>query len=51
LNPCRKKTSRCGKGAAMTLILLDTHAWSWSIHAVERLSPRAVAAFASAETI
>lgn len=35
----------------MSLILLDTHVWSWSIYAVERLSPRAVAAFAGAETI
>jgi PIN domain nuclease of toxin-antitoxin system len=35
----------------MTAILLDTHAWAWSMTADDRLSEAAIAAMARAETI
>jgi PIN domain nuclease of toxin-antitoxin system len=35
----------------MTTVLLDTHAWAWSLHAVERLSAPARSAIEAAEDI
>lgn len=35
----------------MTAILLDTHAWTWSLSADNRLSPQASAAIANAELV
>ena len=35
----------------MTSVLLDTHAWAWSLSGDSRLSPRALAAIEGAETV
>ena len=35
----------------MTLVLLDTHAWTWSLTGDARLSPRALAAIGDADTV
>ena len=35
----------------MTSVLLDTHAWAWSLAGDNRLSPRALAAIDEADTV
>ena len=35
----------------MTSVLLDTHAWAWSLAGYDRLSPRALAAIQEADTV
>ena len=35
----------------MTSVLLDTHAWAWSLAGDDRLSPRALAAIKEADTV
>ena len=35
----------------MTSVLLDTHAWAWSLAGDDRLSPRALAAIQEADTV
>ena len=35
----------------MTSVLLDTHAWTWSLTGDDRLSPRALAAIGDADTV
>ena len=35
----------------MTSVLLDTHAWAWSLAGDDRLSPRALAAIHEADTV
>lgn len=35
----------------MTSVLLDTHAWAWSLAGDERLSPRALAAIQEADAV
>ena len=35
----------------MTAVLLDTHAWAWSLAGDDRLSPRALAAIEAADTV
>ena len=35
----------------MTSVLLDTHAWTWSLTGDGRLSPRALAAMGEADTV
>ena len=35
----------------VTSVLLDTHAWTWSLTGDDRLSPRALAAIADADTV
>ncbi|MBE7209509.1 MAG: type II toxin-antitoxin system VapC family toxin [Gluconacetobacter diazotrophicus] len=35
----------------MTAVLLDTHAWVWSLQGNPRLSPRAIAAIADVDTV
>ena len=35
----------------MTSVLLDTHAWTWSLTGDDRLSPRALSAIGDADTV
>lgn len=38
-------------GATLSAVLLDTHAWAWSLTEDSRLSDRSIAAMSAAETV